>query len=176
MPNYKLCVNAWRKQLRKILIFGNSGSGKTTLAKKLAKSNNLSHLDLDTVAWMPSVKPERAPISESQSKLIEFMKESDNWVIEGCYTNLLELVCHDASEIIFMNLSVNQCIENSKTRPWEPHKYESKEAQDKNLEMLINWIRDYTIREDVFSYKSHMGFYEKFSGRKTMYTSNETNT
>ena len=27
-------------------------------------------------------------------------------------------------------------------RPWEPHKYPSKEAQDANLALLIGWIRE----------------------------------
>ena len=73
-----------------------------------------------------------------------------------------------------MNLSLAQCIENAKRRPWEPHKYETKEAQDQNLDMLIDWIEQYETREDVFSYAAHANFYENFRGEKKMYTSNDS--
>jgi len=159
--------------LRKILIFGNSGSGKSTLAKELAASEKLAHLDLDTLAWLPGIPPERAPLEVSKQRIQEFTQSYDNWAIEGCYTDLLEIVSAEATEIIFLNLTVAQCIENAKNRPWEPHKYESKAAQDENLAMLIAWIEAYPERDDVFSYRSHMRLYENFLGKKTMYTSNE---
>ncbi|MDH5219565.1 MAG: shikimate kinase, partial [Gammaproteobacteria bacterium] len=72
----------------------------------------------------------------------------------------------------FLNPGVDQCIANAKNRPWEPHKYPSKAAQDENLNMLLNWIVQYTERDDVFSYQSHMRFYQDFNGKKHIYTSN----
>ena len=158
--------------MTKILIFGNSGSGKSTLAKRLARENNLTHLDLDTLAWLPVIPPERAPISDSIEKIEQFIELHNNWVIEGGYADLMELVASDASEIIFLNPGVDQCIANAKNRPWEPHKYPSKAAQDENLNMLLNWIVQYTERDDVFSYQSHMRFYQDFNGKKHIYTSN----
>ena len=121
--------------MRKILIFANSSSGKSTLVKALAKAENLAHLDLDTLAWLPPAPPERALPEwtryEVSAKQIEkFMQSYDNWVIEGCYTDLLERAGPEATEIIFMNLSVAQCVENAKNRPWEPHEYASKEARE----------------------------------------------
>jgi hypothetical protein len=142
----------------------------------MVKEKSLAHLDLDTLAWLPENPPKRAPSIHAKEKIDEFIKTNDCWVIEGCYTDLLELVAPVAKEAIFMNLNIDQCIENAKNRPWEPHKYESKEAQDSNLSMLINWIKQYTERKDEFSFDSHMGFYENFTGRKTMYTSNDKNT
>lgn len=162
--------------MRKVLIFGNSGSGKSTLAKELAEKEELAHLDLDTLAWLPVLPPKRAPLVESERKIVEFIELSDGWVIEGCYTDLVEIVGPQANEVIFMNLDIYQCVENAKTRPWEPHKYESKEAQDGNLAMLIDWIKGYTERDDFFSLKSHVGFFEGFHGKKTMYIDNERNT
>jgi len=55
--------------LKKFVIFGNSGSGKSTLAKKLAHADNLSHLDLDTLAWLPTLPPTRAPLKSSQQQI-----------------------------------------------------------------------------------------------------------
>lgn len=159
--------------MRHILIFGNSGSGKSTLARSLAEREGLAHLDLDTLAWKPTVPPERKPIEQSWEEIKRFISVNENWVIEGCYTDLIELVEDSVTEIIFMNLPVDVCISNARNRPWEPHKYESKESQDQNLEMLIDWIRQYTERDDTFSKIAHQAFYDQYSGRKTMITRNE---
>ena len=158
--------------MRKILIFGNSSSGKSTLAKTLEDQQDLTHLDLDTLAWLPELPPTRAPLVESQRKINTFMRENESWVIEGCYTDLLELVEPVANEIIFMNIDVKDCIKNAYARPWEQHKYESKDAQDENLDMLINWIKEYKSRDDENSYHSHMHFYEKFTGNKKIVSKN----
>ena len=105
------------------MIFGNSGSGKSTLAKRLCEADGLSHLDLDTLAWMPTVPPERKPLIESEYEISNFIESNGSWVIEGCYSDLLEMAMPFSDEIIFMNLSIESCIENARNRPWEPHKY-----------------------------------------------------
>ena len=160
--------------MHRVLIFGNSGSGKSTLAKLLAREKDLAYLDLDTLAWLPSNPPERAPLSASKEKIGEFVTANKTWVIEGCYTDLLAFLSAQASEIIFMNISIDQCIENARNRPWEAHKYISKEDQDSNLGMLIEWISQYRQRDDVFSFHSHFEFYENFNGLKSMRTENES--
>jgi adenylate kinase family enzyme len=158
--------------LNKIVIFGNSGSGKSTLAKALALKNDLAHLDLDTVAWKPIMPPERLSILESSKSINDFLFVNSGWVIEGCYSDLLALVIQQADEVIFLNLPVAACIENTKNRPWEPHKYETKEAQDSNLDMLINWISQYTVRNDTFSKVAHEKLFSNFQGKKSKYVSN----
>lgn len=159
--------------MKKILIFGNSGSGKTTFAKKLSNSHQLGHLDLDLLAWKPTNPPQRKPLAESEEEIRRFMGNHAEWVIEGCYTDLLELVAAESSEIIFLDIPIEQCISNARNRAWEPHKYESKEAQDKNLEMLIDWISQYAERDGVFSRAAHVAFYENYQGKKRVFTSNE---
>ena len=96
--------------MRKILIFGKSGSGKSTLATELCISEELAHLDLDELAWLPTNPPERGPLDESFVKIQEFTAQHDAWVIEGCYTDLLELVSAAATEIIFLKFDINQCL------------------------------------------------------------------
>lgn len=161
--------------MKKILIFGNSSSGKSTLAKELCDTEGLAHLDLDSCAWQPTDPPKRRPISESDIEITRFIDSNDGWVIEGCYTDLLERTLPFSTEIIFMNLPVEACIRNAKARPWEPHKYESKEAQDANLQMLVDWISQYDTRTDTFSAHAHRALYESFQGKKTMYIDNERN-
>jgi adenylate kinase family enzyme len=162
--------------LSKVVIFGNSGSGKSTLATELALKNQLAHLDLDTIAWKASKTPERQTILESSKSINDFLIAHNNWVIEGCYADLLEIVTSKADKVVFLNLPVPACVANAKSRPWEPHKYKSKEAQDENLDMLIDWISQYTSRNDTFSKVAHEKLFEEFQGIKTMYVSNESRT
>jgi len=161
--------------MKKILIFGNSGSGKSTLAKKLCADEQLAHLDLDVLAWEPTSPPERKALSESEKAISHFIQSSPGWVIEGCYADLLEIAVPFSYEIIFLNLPVDTCVDNARHRPWEPHKYETKEAQDGNLEMLIEWIRQYADRTDTFSQAAHTALYERYSGKKVMFTNNHPN-
>jgi len=158
--------------MHRILIFGNSGSGKSTLAKALCAEHGLSHLDLDTLAWQSAAPQERKPIPESAREIDTFLKANSAWVIEGCYSDLLTLVAEQAEQLIFLNPGVDQCVANCRSRPWEPHKYASREAQDQNLQMLIDWVKQYPERDDEFSLKSHRALYERFEGEKIEYLSN----
>ena len=154
------------------MIFGNSGSGKTTLALNLCTDEGLAHLDLDTLAWQPTSPPIRRPLDQSRLEIEKFIHSNESWVIEGCYTDLLEMAGGESNEIIFIKLPVEDCLANARNRPWEPHKYESKQAQDSNLEMLLDWIAQYVKRTDTFSETAHNDFFEKYSDQKTMVTSN----
>ena len=158
--------------LRKVLIFGNSASGKSTLAKQLAESEQLAHLDLDMHAWQPTNPPTRKPLTESAQAIEQFMQLNESWVIEGCYSDLLVIAESAATDIIFMNLPIEDCIVNANDRPWEPHKYESKTAQDANLAMLVEWISQYELRDDTFSKSAHLDFYQNYAGMKKMLASN----
>ena len=145
----------------RVVIFGNSGSGKSTLAKSFRESRKLAHLDLDRIAWLPVNPPQRAPLDQSRKHIQSFVEENERWVIEGCYSDLIQITLDWASHLIFLNLTVESCIANAKKRPWEPHKYESKALQDENLEMLIGWIEEYPIRDDPCSLSSHTKLYRE---------------
>ena len=159
--------------MRRVLIIGNSGSGKSTLARQMCESCGLALLDLDALAWRATSPPEREPLSVSAKLIDEFTASNECWAIEGCYTDLLGLAVAQSTELVFMNLPTKLCVANARARPWEPHKYGSRAAQDGNLPMLLEWIRQYTEREDTFSFASHSRFYEEYAGKKTMYTDNQ---
>lgn len=159
--------------MRRVIVFGNSGSGKSTLAARLSAEQGLAHLDLDSVAWSAGSPPERMPIDDSLARISNFMAQHKGWVIEGCYTDLLAPVSSRANELVFMDLPVEACVENARRRPWEPHKYSSKAAQDRNLSMLIDWIGEYYERADHFSHASHLNLYTQFAGAKVALRSND---
>lgn len=160
--------------MKRIVIFGNSGSGKSTLAKKLSAELSCSHLDLDTIAWEPhSDTPTRRSLAESATEIRTFTDSEEDWVVEGCYADLLEVAMSRATEIVFLNPGVETCIENARNRPWEPHKYSSPAAQDANLNMLVEWIRSYDKRMDEFSKLAHRRLFDEFKGYKRELNSNE---
>ncbi|HUQ34541.1 MAG TPA: AAA family ATPase [Pyrinomonadaceae bacterium] len=155
----------------RIVIFGNSGSGKSTLAKALSKLNRADHLDLDTIAWKADEPTLRAAFEDSKIALLRFIEKRDAWVIEGCYSNLLREAARYCTELIFLNPGVEACVKNCEARPWEPHKYPTPEAQDKNLSMLVEWVRDYETRDDEFSLSEHRKLFDSHRGRKVEYSS-----
>jgi len=157
----------------RIIIFGNSGSGKSSLARRLSDGKGIAHLDLDEVAWQKDLATTRLPVDESVELIDAFTAANPNWVIEGCYASLIEYVAEQATKLYFMNLPVQECVENCRNRPWEPHKYASKAEQDENLDMLIDWVQDYFEREDEFSYASHRRIFERFGGEKVELRSNQ---
>jgi adenylate kinase family enzyme len=150
--------------VRKILILGNSGSGKSTLAQTLKAAEGLGILDLDTIAWRePAVR--RDP-DDTFNLLRDFIGGREGWVIEGCYGSLIQRATAFCTELIFLDPGVEVCLANNRQRPWEPHKYDSKEAQDAGLDFLQQWVRDYYTRDDECSHRRHTQVYESYTGDK----------
>ncbi|WKZ12936.1 MAG: AAA family ATPase [Gammaproteobacteria bacterium] len=151
----------------KVLVFGNSGSGKSTLAEHLAHEHNLAHLDLDTIVWEPGkVAIQRAQDAIAAS-LEAFLSQHDRWVIEGCYGELVQATSIHCTELVFLNPGLDTCLAHNRHRPWEQHKYASKQAQDAMLENLQAWVAGYYEREDQWSYHAHRQIFDSFAGRKS---------
>jgi len=157
----------------RVVIVGNSGSGKSTLALRLTTLRGLAHLDLDTLAWEAGMPPVRRPLADSAREIDTFTRTNPRWVVEGCYADLLNLALPLCTLLVFLNLSVETCVRNARARPWEPHKYPTKAAQDTNLEMLIRWISGYDRRTDALSLAAHRSLYDGFDRDKIELTSPE---
>lgn len=154
------------------VLLGNSGSGKSTLAQRLARGG-AAHLDLDTLAWEPGAPPRRRDLAASVRDVAAFMDANARWVIEGCYADLLEDPVWRCTRLVFLNPGADACVANARSRPWEPHKYASKEEQDANLAMLVGWIRQYAERADTFSLAAHRALFDGFDGDKVELTTRE---
>jgi adenylate kinase family enzyme len=155
--------------MHRIVVMGNSGAGKSTLAARLARAYALAHLDLDTVAWEPGVAPpRRAPLATSAAALDAFTTAHPAWVIEGCYADLIALAAERSTLLVFLDPGVDACQAHCRARPWEPHKYATKDAQDANLPMLLAWVADYETRTDEFSRRRHQEVFAAFAGAKLL--------
>jgi adenylate kinase family enzyme len=154
----------------RVAILGNSGSGKSTLARQLAATHGLPVLHLDCVVWeSDKVGVARAP-DQQHADIDRFMTGNDQWIVEGCYGNLVGVALRHSPELWFLDLPEALCLENCRSRPWEPDKYQSKEAQDEKLPVLLEWVRGYYTREGDLSRRSHAALFENYSGRKRRFT------
>ncbi len=156
----------------KILVFGNSASGKSTLAARLARRYQLAHLDLDTVAFAIDPPTQRRLLADSMTAIHPFLADQSRWVIEGGYADILQALQPLADELIYLDLPLQHCLDNARARPWEPHKYASRQAQDDNLPMLLEWIRHYESRQDYFSAQAHRRLFEQSALSRHRLTSN----
>lgn len=150
----------------RIAILGNSGSGKSSLAARLAAERQLAHLDLDTLAWLPSAPPERVPLSAAREQILRFTEAHGRWVVEGCYADWVEIALPLATELLFLDLPVHQCQQNARRRPWEPHKYPTPAAQNANLPMLLQWIAQYPSRPGPLGRAEHERLFLASEGAK----------
>jgi adenylate kinase family enzyme len=148
----------------RVAIVGNSGSGKSTLARRLA-GEGVPVLDLDTIAWEPGqIAVARA--AEDAAADVERFCAQDSWIVEGCYGDLIECALAWRPELVFVNPGEEACVRNCRARPWEPHKYGSREEQDARLEFLIGWVTDYYRRDGEMSYARHRALYDAYDGPK----------
>lgn len=151
----------------KVLVFGNSGSGKSTLAKRLAEEHGLAHLDLDLIVWEPGKVAVQRTDDAIAASLTAFLSAHSRWVIEGCYGELVQAASRHCSELVFLNPGLKTCLAHNLSRPWEPHKYASKAAQDEMLDNLQAWAAGYYDRQDQWSYHAHRQIFDSFAGRKS---------
>jgi len=150
----------------RIVIVGNSGSGKSTLARRLARQQGLAALDLDTVAWEPGKIAVPRPPAAAVANVQAFCRAHERWVVEGCYAGLAGAALAGAPTLVFLEPGVDACLANCSARPWEPHKYASREAQDEKLECLLAWVRAYYTRDDDYSLVSHRALFDAYAGPK----------
>lgn len=150
----------------RVLVFGNSGSGKTVYARQLAGKFGLPHLDLDTIVWEPARVAVLRDAYAVEADLRAFTDRNPQWVIEGCYGDLIETAAPVCTELVFLNPGLDTCLANCRRRPWEPHKYASQSAQDEMLPALLDWVRGYYVRDDAWSYARHRRLFDGYAGRK----------
>jgi len=150
----------------RIALIGNSGSGKSTLARQFASTHALPMLDLDTVAWEPGkIAVARDPAVAARD-VQGFCAATASWVVEGCYANLVRAALAYSPVLLFLEPGVEACLANCRNRPWEPHKFASKQVQDQHLEFLLAWVREYYSRAGELSLAAHQALFDEYRGPK----------
>lgn len=152
--------------MTRIAILGNSGSGKSTLARSLAARFDATLLDLDTVAWEPGQVAVARSSQVARADVRAFCAGNPRWVVEGCYASLIEAALEFSPFLLFLNPGEQQCVENCRARPWEPHKYASRAEQDERLAFLLSWVRDYYTRAGDMSLAGHRACFDAYPGAR----------
>jgi adenylate kinase family enzyme len=154
----------------RVVIFGNSGSGKSTMARALSDQHGLPMLELDTVVWEPGQIAVLRPRELILADVDQFLNSNKQWVVEGCYGELVEVALPRCTEAFFLNPGLEACVANNRRRPWEPHKYDSAEAQNAMLSSLLEWVAGYYTRDDQWSLAYHRRVFDSYQGTKTEIT------
>ncbi len=151
----------------KIILLGNAGAGKSTMARRLIGDRNIPHLSLDKIAWNEG--PHRKPLRESLEALHRFLEDNDQWIIEGCYSDLVEAALPFCTELRFLNPGIDVCMAHCRRRPWEPDKFASPQEQQAMLDKLIEWVQAYETRQDEYGLQRHRRIFDEFGGAKREY-------
>jgi gluconate kinase len=87
--------------LHRISIVGTSCSGKTTLAGRLARALDIQHVELDAIFHLPDWRErDRSEFRE----IVARHASRDQWVIDGNYSVVRDIVWLRATTIIFLDL------------------------------------------------------------------------
>lgn len=150
----------------RIALLGNSGSGKSSLARAFAGATGWPVLDLDMVAWEPQRDAVPRSPESARAAVRDFCSNRLDWVVEGCYANLIDAALRFQPTLLFLNPGLEVCLANCKSRPWEPHKFASPEDQDAHLTALLAWVADYYTRDGDLSLRGHRACFAGYAGPK----------
>ena len=102
--------------MNRIVIIGTSCSGKTTLAKKIQVILNVTHIELDALHW----KPNWVEREDNEFKsLVEKAVKNKNWVIDGNYSIVRDILWSRATTIIWLNYSFPLVLYRSISRSFK---------------------------------------------------------
>lgn len=87
--------------MRRVAIVGGTGSGKSTLAVALAEKIDGIPIELDELFHGENLTP--TPTPEFRSRVAEAL-DTDNWVVAGNYSVVMDLVHGGADTIIWLDL------------------------------------------------------------------------
>ncbi len=87
---------------KRIVVIGTSSSGKTTFACKLSKKLNVPHIELDAIHWKPGWVS--TPTEEFRS-LTQQAVSSEEWIVDGNYSAVHDIVWKRATTLIWLNYS-----------------------------------------------------------------------
>ena len=93
--------------MKKVLVIGSGGAGKSTFARHLGTLLNIDVIHLDALYWHPGwVETPRA----EWRKVIEGLVRRDAWIIDGNYSNTLDLRLEACDTVIFLDIARLICL------------------------------------------------------------------
>ena len=129
--------------MKRILVIGCPGAGKTYFAKRLKEIINVPVIHMDNLYW----HKDKTAISleELETKLLPYLKEEE-WIIDGNYHDTLKLRLEYATDVFFLKMSREECIEGILERIDQPRDDIPWVETKKDAVELIEWTIDYEKR------------------------------
>lgn len=85
---------------QRIAVVGVTGSGKTTCARRISRSRGIPHVELDALHWGPNWTPANR---ETFRQRVAAALATDEWVTDGNYSIVRDLVWQRADTIIWLD-------------------------------------------------------------------------
>ena len=144
---------------QRYVVIGNSGSGKSYVSNFISKSLNIPLISLDDIFWSDSSYTTKRPETDVKNRL--FAKaESEQWVIEGVYGELVHLITDSAETLVWLDLPWDECKANILRR-------ESQNPRNSaNFSDLLLYAEKYYSRDNPRSYSAHKVIFDGFAKRK----------
>lgn len=145
----------------RVLITGNGGSGKTWLGERLSQRLSVPLVRLDDLYWDGAYGGKERDKRVVFDEVVERAAQGA-WVMEGVYGWLLPAALPRATEFIFLDLPVDECLDNVRRRGNQGGGDETAFAA------LLAWIAEYPKRENANSRLAHQRLWDAFGGTKEL--------
>ncbi|MCB0414322.1 MAG: hypothetical protein KDD50_08320 [Bdellovibrionales bacterium] len=156
----------------KAIILGNSGSGKSWLGRKLSNIVRCNLIEMDKVFWEPGGFNKKRDSGILREEILK-STSSDSWVCEGVFGRIADLATPNANTIVLLDLSWDDCKKNLINRGPNYEDCQSESQAEQAFIELIDWAKDYSIRENHTSRKYHHDIYSVFEGEKILLKNRE---
>jgi adenylate kinase family enzyme len=154
-----------QEQLQRIVIVGNSGSGKSYLARELSAKLGHDVVHFDEYFWEPGGFNKKRPAEVVHSE-IKRLSKGEKWIMEGVFGELAATALENATAMVFLNKSWEECKGALIGRGSESSKQLDTAAAEKNFQDLLSWAEAYTQRENSRSLIGHTNLFTDFTGAK----------
>ncbi|NPE61243.1 hypothetical protein HLB27_09135 [Dickeya dadantii] len=140
--------------LRRTLIMGNSGSGKSWLAEQLAARLQAPAIDLDLINWEPGGYGQARERELVKAEARE-LAQAECWIMEGVYGWLMQEVVQQATALIWLDIPVDECLNNIRQRGLR------RGGDEAALAELLRWAGEYRERQSNSSFSGHQRVFEQ---------------
>ena len=153
----------------RILIIGNSGSGKSWLAGILSLHLGIEQTSLDKMNWEPGgfFKEKDELIVQVE---LEELSQKPNWIIEGVYGNLAEIILPKATHFFWLDLDSKFCVESVKARGFDHIEMLDTEVK---INGYLNHIKSYFSNSGPMSREFHQYLFNQSFIDKRKFTSRD---